>query len=149
MTTIEDMTSTIDILNENINLASRQLSGVRSKIDRMIVQIKQGGPDPGMAGQLALSGEIERNLEVLSTWRQELLSKRDNLINHQFEIEQFRAMAAYSEAVKLYAEACGKILLLADAVRELAPAAGLVLAIRNSPGLIGRELLIAGAVVNL
>lgn len=149
MTTIDDMTSSIEILNEDIDLATRQLSGVRSKIDKMMVHAKQGRPDAGMAGQLALSGEMERKLEVLSTRRQELLAKRDNLIDRQFEIERFRAMAAYSEAVKLYADACRDLLPLADAVRELAPAAGLGLAVRNSPGLIGRELLIAGAVVNL
>lgn len=59
------------------------------------------------------------------------------------------AMQAYHDAVQHYAQACAPLPALALVVKEAATAAGVTLTPSNSPHLLGREITIGGAVLDI
>lgn len=60
---------------------------------------------------------------------------------------QAAAREAYLTAVQRYAKACAPLPALAVQVREAAAAAGVMLTNFNSPGLLGREIQVGGAII--
>ncbi|KGS08620.1 hypothetical protein [Burkholderia sp. ABCPW 111] len=68
------------------------------------------------------------------------------------EIHEHRRVAAtqaYHDAVQRYAQACAPLPALALVVKDAAVAAGVILTAHNSPHLVGRDIQIGGAVVDI
>ncbi len=69
------------------------------------------------------------------------------LQNERAAAEREAAMREYLSAVQQYAAAAAPLVKLAADVKEKAERAGVFITVANSPGLLGRELAIGGAIV--
>lgn len=78
-----------------------------------------------------------------------LQSEQERLQQEIHPARQKAAIDAYSDAVQRYAQACAPLLKLAVVVRETAVAAGILLSDSNSRHLVGRDIQIGGAIIDI
>lgn len=78
-----------------------------------------------------------------------LQSEQERLQQEIHVARQKAAIDAYHDAVQQYAQACAPLPKLAVAVRETAVAAGILLSDSNSRHLVGRDIQIGGAVIDI
>ncbi len=103
--------------------------------------------------ELAAALQAHRKAAADLNRRREATDSAQALVNsinsRMHDAEQQAAKEAYSAACLAYARACAPLPELAKRVRDLAPAAGVLLNEVNSPHLIGRAVTIGGALVDI
>ena len=98
----------------------------------------------------ALQLQRELAAQTPATDRLAALRVEQAQLQEQVHVDRRKAAeGAYAEAVVAYARACTPLLALAQRVRDLAPAAGVLLNDFNSPHLLWRTVTIGGAVVDI
>jgi TPR repeat protein len=80
---------------------------------------------------------------------QSLQAEQETLQREIHAHRRTAATEAYHEAVQRYACACSPLPALAEQIKGTAVAAGVMLSASNSPHLIGREIQIGGALVDV
>uniref|UniRef100_E6PQ88 Uncharacterized protein n=1 Tax=mine drainage metagenome TaxID=410659 RepID=E6PQ88_9ZZZZ len=85
----------------------------------------------------------------LATKLQAAQAEKLALETHIHEQQRQAAKEAYLAAVARYAQACAPLRKMGQTVQELAPAAGVMLTSSNSQGLIGAQIQIGGALIDV
>ncbi len=145
---IENLTAEGKQIQSDLRHHAEQLTAAQRTADTMTTQARQGQADPHrLAAALAAVGQIEAKVNGLTTRQQEVQAEHDKLLQSRYTTERKEAKDAYLAAVQQYGEACKPVVGLAVKVRSLAQAAGV--SIGPDDHLLGRELHIGGAVINI
>lgn len=145
---IENLTAEGKQIQSDLRHHTEQLSAAQRTADTLTAQARQGQGDPHrLAAALAAVGQLEAKINGLTTRQTEAQAEHDKLVQRRYATERKEAKDAYLAAVQQYGEACKPIAEMAVQIRRLAQAAGI--AIGPDDHLLGRELHIGGAVINI
>ena len=145
---IENLIAEGKRIQSDLRHHAEQLIAAQRTADTLTAQARQGQADPHrLAAALAAVGQLEARITDLTTRQQQVQAEHDKLVQHRYATERKEAKEAYLAAVQQYGEACKPVAEMAVQVRKLAQAAGV--AIGQDDHLLGRELYIGGAVINI
>jgi chromosome segregation ATPase len=135
--------------------ADAQASQVRrTHADAAVAKLTEQAARGALKDPQALAEALRQQRDVASrpdnsAQIRDLQEEITTLQGRRQQLEAQIRVDAYNVALLAYAKACAPLRSLGQAVRDAAPGAAVLITTQNSPGLIGADIVIGGAVIDV